>query len=721
MIEELSLTNFKGHTSFNAQFPSGLTLITGPNYAGKSTILHGIVYALWGPGAVPGGAKHLATRGGRGKASARLSFYHRGHGYSVERKGTTARLMRGDALIANGASAVNEELQAVFGMPSKFFLALQYAAQGESQALLTLGAAELHRIMEHVSGVSVVDRVIVSASKMATDAKTKMELLGPAPDIVGLNYAAEQAKAAFYNEKTQREKEAAAFDHLNGHWQAASEAVRELEAAAEQAAEYDKEIARLEERLRTLHEKEEYLKAFCQDNKEAEEKAKELSQEIGKLESSFKDFSGLQADEMRLVLDQEEIEAGLGPAQDRLQELDQFLKSCAVTEFSAQREYEALLEQLAGMAEEHKTLSAAYDKSVCPECGRAYDEDERAKLEQKINVIADRYEGLEAKLEPLKLKAEKESSVEKRRRQAEMESATIYGKIGTLNDRLGKVKAQLKQVDKELAQLKAQKLDFSRLPTMKTEFAELLNVVNRVREGKNELEMMSSGIAQTLEDLASKKGQKEGLLASGKGKDLAGLRKARDDYAAELAVVRDRLSTLEKNLSRLEYEARRCDEAVEAGRQTQAALQSLNKDASSATSLTKYLRTNRDRFMADLWSQVSGYASAFASACTGGVISTIYRTDSGGFSFEERGYDADVVTASGAQRSIMSLGVQLALNAFLPHGLNTLLLDEPTSNMDPEHSVAFTQALASSGRQVIAVSHRDLDSSVAQAHIQLGF
>jgi ATPase subunit of ABC transporter with duplicated ATPase domains len=55
----------------------------------------------------------------------------------------------------------------------------------------------------------------------------------------------------------------------------------------------------------------------------------------------------------------------------------------------------------------------------------------------------------------------------------------------------------------------------------------------------------------------------------------------------------------------------------------------------------------------------------------------------------------------------------------LPDTFGALLLDEPTSQMDDDHAMALSQMLASSGRQIIMVSHREVDSAIAQAHVHL--
>ena len=124
--------------------------------------------------------------------------------------------------------------------------------------------------------------------------------------------------------------------------------------------------------------------------------------------------------------------------------------------------------------------------------------------------------------------------------------------------------------------------------------------------------------------------------------------------------------------------------------------------------------------MQELWGQIMGFASDFASICTDGKIERVDRTAEGSFQFTEAGESTPIEAASGAQKSIMSLGVQLAMDTLLPDTFGALLLDEPTSQMDANHSMSLTQVLAQTGKQIIMVSHREMDATVAQAHIHLG-
>ena len=212
MIESLSVRNFKGHEKLDVEFPPGLTLITGANASGKSTLLHAILFGFWGVSAVPGGAKRVPTRGGKpGDTSVTLRFFHNNETYTVERKLSTASLYRGNTLIATGLSPVSKELESVIGIPAKYFYALKSVEQGHTQALLTLGVSELHKIIEQVSGAQVVNRVIFRASDIASQSTSVLAALGEAPDTASLKKTLVEREA----ELTSLKEQEAELDQLS--------------------------------------------------------------------------------------------------------------------------------------------------------------------------------------------------------------------------------------------------------------------------------------------------------------------------------------------------------------------------------------------------------------------------------------------------------------------------------------------------------------------------
>ena len=78
MLSKLVLENFKRHKNLTVDLTSGLNLITGPNYTGKSTLLQAIRYAFEGSSAIPGG-KAVSTLHGEKNHKVSLDMRIDGH------------------------------------------------------------------------------------------------------------------------------------------------------------------------------------------------------------------------------------------------------------------------------------------------------------------------------------------------------------------------------------------------------------------------------------------------------------------------------------------------------------------------------------------------------------------------------------------------------------------------------------------------------------------
>ncbi|RLA60166.1 MAG: hypothetical protein DRQ89_13175, partial [Epsilonproteobacteria bacterium] len=182
----------------------------------------------------------------------------------------------------------------------------------------------------------------------------------------------------------------------------------------------------------------------------------------------------------------------------------------------------------------------------------------------------------------------------------------------------------------------------------------------------------------------------------------------------------DELIEKSKHLSGAVAELTSCKDKLTRLKEDNHAYDQANKRLSTAKALQKYLRDNRDRYTGEIWDYFLGSASTFVEACTNGAITKISRSEDGKFFFEEEGHAMSMSDASGAQEAIMGISVQLALAQATQCPLDILLVDEPTADMDAEHSIAVAGMLATKGSQVITISHREMDASVCNNVILMG-
>jgi len=716
MLKRLELINFKRHKSLAVDFTDGLNLITGPNYSGKSTILQAILYAFGGPRAVPGGKSVVSTKGGEGPTMCTLIFEIDGQEYTVNRKGSGATVWKGEKLEAKSTSAVSTYLSELLGMDMRRFHQLRYGEQKETEALLTLGAAELHKIIQEVSQVDVVEKVITYCSAVISETKGALSAL-PEEDIKAL----EQEVEDLNNELTQ------AYALLGQLREQAASADKQLEAANAELDIADRQNAETKSRQRARQSMESDLDKLIDRDKELStlqvRDIKELEQTVAELEPLLAEAMTQQKYAERMVHDLRAAAGSVESLKLRLEDTERLLvgKRAELADMPDYGSVEPDREILAQTTSDKAVLAAklaelkvARDTSYCPTCKRPYDGDpahlaeteaeiarielELPKLESQIRSLSDRIKQTELYLES---RRKTEAMIGRFQYTQEAQHRDLEEALATHAELLredwgGKFVA----AGKETAELSA------RLSEVKPELTQAIQLQAERTEVENRIADISTTLKQLpadfnfipIEPLENKIEQTRDIVYQSK----ALYSEAHSNYTGEYA----KLSVLKSRLN----DARSVD----------AKRGQLQRRHGTAQGLVKYLRANRDRFVADIWAGIMGYASEFAASSTGGALEQVSRTESGSFAYIENGEEHPVEAASGAQKSIMGLGVQLALAQMLPISLPVLLLDEPGADFDPERALAVTSLLAAEQSQLIMVSHRELDGAVASNTIALG-
>lgn len=152
----MRLQNFRQHEDTTIAFEPGLTGIIGANGSGKTTILEGIAWALYGNAAARGTRDSIRFTGAKARSSVRvqLVFELAGHRYRVVRGLTSAECFLDDAEapIASTISGVSELLQRRLGMTRSEFFHTYFTGQKDLDVMAALGPAERARFLSRVLG-----------------------------------------------------------------------------------------------------------------------------------------------------------------------------------------------------------------------------------------------------------------------------------------------------------------------------------------------------------------------------------------------------------------------------------------------------------------------------------------------------------------------------------------------------------------------------------------
>lgn len=728
MLERLELNNFKKHEHLVLDFTAGLNGVTGPNYRGKTTVLYGILYCLGGARLVPG--SRLQTRGTNSgfKQSLWMTFAGIGR-YRVERTKTGATLTElcpdgTEQPVATGTTPVNQAIARLLGMPLKRFAQIKYAKQRKASALLEVGSTELFKIITELTGLErvglVMERVVgqIKVWKLLQDESPLTDIdeqqvqvmnwLGEetqlVSDLMQLNSDLTEAnRHRAESEATERrlsQAQTAVFGAVTTLRQAEREATAStaaLEEAQQQLAQFrghpltTESLVDLELRLKGLREQ-------AMVGKQARNLVRQLQQD---LEAA-----------------QQELQAAVrkaAPLRDNLKALHRENEVDLEALHTAAAQAEAS-KQTAG--EKLEALIEAGKNGVCGGCQRPFDafnpHDHAAQVLEHQETWREKLAAAQLARDALQAENNYRSNLtraEDALRQADSAVHTHQRVCNRLSDQLDlatrdslslpPTEALTPQIEALEAQISTGRQDAQRQATLRQALA--------VAEGN--ATQRNQAMANAKAELHQTEIQHQVV-----GVDLpTALRHHRekvDQYDHQIRSLQNEIgicSSLKHGLheQRVALE-RTLATVVERNRQHEQAAQKVQL----LTELLGHIRSNRDRYSKQVWDVFMASASMFASNATGGVIESISRGEDGAFTFVEDGFEMEQAEASGAQLAIIGTAVQLALDAAALSPLNLVLMDEPTADMDPERALAFSTLLAGSGKQVVMVTHREMDGAV---------
>lgn len=159
MIEYLKLTNFKRHESLEISLENGLTVLSGANEAGKSSILHAILYALYGSRALPRSLEGTVTYG-KPVASLKVELGLKVGGvlYVITRSKSGAE-MSGGGVLSSGQTEVTAAVEQLLGANMAAASKLLVATQGDLRGVVERGS-EAVKLIEELADLDAIEGLV---------------------------------------------------------------------------------------------------------------------------------------------------------------------------------------------------------------------------------------------------------------------------------------------------------------------------------------------------------------------------------------------------------------------------------------------------------------------------------------------------------------------------------------------------------------------------------
>jgi DNA repair exonuclease SbcCD ATPase subunit len=710
MLYQLQLKNFKTHRERTVTFNAGLNAIQGPNAVGKSNLLKGVLFALFGARAA-GATDHLPTWGCNDtEVTLDLELPQYGR-VTVSRSLRNAKVRQGDTLLAAGITPVRALIEEAFGMDSNALQTLLVSRQGESQALLALGPAALQALIEKLARFDRVDQVLQMLSTDIAEDNGRVSEFGPLQD---LELLAQELKSLEREEKHWAELQEY-HEHRCDELQQLVVTLQPEKQAAEEVlnqrppleADLRAGMAQLHTLQQTLAEEEARLQTMESDTLEervqaAEAAAQAAQQALSEATTAWASAHGAQQRREMLLRELETVEAQV----DSTQRVEEPLRAAQHAIAQAEQDYEALNEAWRVALLERGYAEKAVRDAVCGTCKRPFSDTDmavaNARLEQARAAAELAQQQEQAAAEHLGMTRKRVRTLE----------AQYYPHAAT---RLAQLQADLppEQALEPLQQARRH-LEVQARDTQ-TEALQLKALWTQAQELRNRVELYRSRVTEAQALVAQKQAQLDALpLAWQCSEVLTRFNALRQELRVEdgnLIDAKHQRQQFRAELARLEA---RADEA----RAQHERYQSLKQRLHARKSLQTWLRQSRATISAELWDDLLSYTSQLLRATTMQRLGTVERegTDLYVYEHEQR---VPVSDLSGFQRSLLGLALRVALSRVFFGQEHVLLLDEPTADASEENSARVAGLLQALGSQVIFVTHRESDAANAPTVIRL--
>lgn len=702
MLKQITLTNFKKHESLTVEFAPGLNAIKGSNEAGKSTLMQGVAYALFGTKALPYSLEDTVTYGKpTNSLKVTLDFEVAGKAYTITRSKSAAELSY-DGGVVTGQTETSNFVGKLLGTDAQAAPKLILANQNDIRGSLTSGPKATTELIEKLAQFDQLDNLIdLIQEKLTTGSTTSAE--------AGLAAAKEQLNAL-------PDLAAPDNDALTRNEQEANDGVIAAQAQVgllqTQVREKSAELAQAHRANRDIE--------HC----EAERAA--ANRRLTAAERDLKDLGPLPAapnakTRIDALAKVKALEADLGGA-EQFAAVEKFLGLAAIYPASVmelEADVDRLRAEVADATSERAKCAqvAARDAALmiagsCSLCGKDVSEvpevvEKNAKLQSNVDMMVKAQASLARIISEkndeitrlLKIKSDARGAL------AAANKPGVVVKHGSVPPVLAwGGRTDFDKVEKDL--IKARKVAKD-LEVKERDYAE---AAGNLKAAERSVERAKADLSAAIEALAGRS------VMSTDGLDLAiqALEVAIDEVRTHLDMWRSKLDAA-RSARREAVAAWENHLKIKAMLQAQVSQREAEiKSLQFNNTLLKAVRAARPVIADKLWGLVLGAVSKYFSDMRG-QRSLVTKTPDG---FVVDGHAA--AGLSGSTLDVLGLAIRVALvRTFVPHA-SLLVLDEPAAGCDADRTQALLGFLSSSGfAQTVVVSHEEATEAVADHLIEL--
>ncbi len=768
-LRYLRLENYRSFARVELEFPAGLTAVVGPNGAGKSTLFEAAAWAFFGTSRTRAEdiKSHFAPEKSPCLVEAAVEIQGIAYRVTRELRGRSlavhARLTRegADLPIAEGATAVGDEIQRLLGMDRTTFFASVFSRQKQVDALTEITPGKREEAFRRMLGLDSLDAVVALVRADARGLEAELRgLAAGRRDPAELEARRDKCRAALQGLKPRLERLRRAVKAAEDDEAAARKEFDRLHALEQAHSRLETDKARLEEGASKLAHAVERLRAELEAARAAGDRLEKLSpvlRELERVRARRKELDPLHEKHLRrenlkerkgeivkaLEAQKEELEAlarrlePLEGARRRAEELARAAEAARKAHAAAQKEAaraaaeaKALgrkLEELGDRAAELKKLGK---KGKCPVClqklGESYEEalrhlgkerDEAAAACKEAERAAREAAGEESRLARRLEAAEKDRREEEKRLNAleKLESDRAARERAVRRD-----EADLERTEsalRELAGLEFDPAEYERikrreeeLAPRKDEAARLEETAGRAPGLEKEIKAGEEKRRETLDRLKEIERRMADL-----GFDPALLRKAREELAAAGRARAERqkeTADLEKKAVAGKKDLEAAEREIAEEKRLAALAAEKERRKARLVQLEEIFAAFRQHLTDRIRPTLAARAGALLARTTGGRYRRVELDDDYNVRVLDGGEMRVLQRFSGGETDLINLCLRIAISQVVAGRgagrVNMLVLDEVFGSQDARRKEEILQALRSlSGefQQVFVITH----------------
>ena len=680
-IKTITLENVRSHKNSRIDVERGFNCLVGGLGTGKSSILYAIDFALFGDPLTR--SYHYLLREGEDSAKVTVEFLLNGKVYRIERglkrhgKGIgqdveNLNFYEEDELIASMKNeAVEEQLRTITGLDKEIFREVVWVRQEHLKELLDITPRERQRRLDQLFGLSDYEVAWNNVRGVQREYEGEKKAYEKDFDVVGI----EKLEADYHGAVEE-------FTVLENEILDLNKRFQEAETALQAASAKLQSLEQLRKQTEELLKKEAEFRAKVAN---IEDMCARLANEIQSKTTSIGEFEQ-RLDNLETQLDSQRRQLkGIGLAPDlTIEEMKQQLISFDEQMTGIRAEQEAARKESLTSKQRASNLAA---ESKCPLCLQPLSEDYKGHI----------------------LKHMEEENVERERRLTELQRNLheLEKLRNTVNRTVSDFQSHTPRIENMRMRVIEEKESKEKL---ETEFEEqrlqektLRAQLEEIREEITKFDMSELESTRKLHESAIN--QYHAIKAKMESSE-----SHRKDASLRIEDFRERLDRAQQKMERV--------------KKIEKLLETVDSIRDAYRSIQPKLRTEFVRILERVAQQVLDNLVGEEGTTLFARIDETYTPSIK----SQEGYEREVSYLSGGERTLLAFAYRFALGQLIMqartgHGLQMLLLDEPTESLGREDRsvdrLAEAIARLKAIEQIIAVTHNEAFAEKAEHVIRL--